>query len=74
MSFVIPMVWREETDHISDCYVCVVPLLRQGFPKKKNWTLCHPNIRSAMRPVRHDEDLPFPEPPDIVALESDKRK
>jgi len=73
MPFVIPMVWREKTDHVSDCYdVYVVPPHRQGFPKKKNWTLCYPNIRSAMRPVRHGEDLPFPEPTDLVALESEK--
>jgi hypothetical protein len=33
--FAIPMVWREQTIHISDCYVCMVPPVRQGFSKKK---------------------------------------
>jgi len=68
----IPMVWREETDHISGCYFCVVPHLLQGFPKKKKWTLCYPNKRSAMRPISHGEGLPSTEPPGVVALESEK--
>ena len=73
MPSVISIAWREQTDHISDCYFCVVPQLRQGFPKKKKWALCYLNIRSAMRPVRPGEGLPVPEPPDVVALESEKK-
>jgi hypothetical protein len=61
MPFALPMVWREQTNHISDCYFCMVPPLRQGFSKKKKWTLFYPNLPSAMRPVPHGEGLPVPE-------------
>ena len=74
MPFAIPMVWREQTNHISDCYFCMVPPLRQGFSKKKKWTLCYPNLPSAMRPVPHGEGHPVPEPPEIVTLESEKEE
>jgi hypothetical protein len=68
------MVWREQMNHISDCYFCMVPPLRQGFSKKKKWTLCYPNLPSAMRPVPHGEGHPVPEPPEIVTLESEKEE
>jgi hypothetical protein len=74
MPFAIPMVWREKTSHISDCYFCMVPPLRQGFSKKKKWTLSYPNIPSAMWPVPHGEGLAVPEPPEIVTLESEKEE
>jgi len=72
MPFVISMVWREETDQISDLRLPGSSPSARFSQEKKNWTLCYPNIRSAMRPVRHGEDLPLPEPPDVVALESEK--
>jgi hypothetical protein len=52
----------------------MVPPLRQGFSKKKKWTLRYPNILSAMRPLPYDEGLPVPEPPEIVTLESEKER
>jgi hypothetical protein len=74
MPFAIPMVWREQTTHISDCYFCMVPPLRQGFSKKKKWTLSYPHIPSTMLPVPHGEGLPVPEPPEIVTLESENER
>jgi galactose-1-phosphate uridylyltransferase len=75
MPFAIAMVWSEQTNHISDCYFCMVPPLRQGFSKKKKkWTLCYPNLPSAMRPVPHGEGRPIPEPPEIITMESEKEE
>jgi hypothetical protein len=52
----------------------MVPHIQQGFSKKKKWTLCYPNLPSAMRPVPHGEGRPVPEPPEIVTLELEKEE
>jgi hypothetical protein len=74
MPFAIPMVWREQTNHIVDCYFCMVPHLRQDFSKKKKWTFCYPNLPFAMWPVPHGDGRPVPEPPEIVTIESEKEE
>jgi len=71
MLFALPMIWREPTDHLADCYFCIVPPLRHGITKKKKRTVNYPNISSAIRPVPHTEDLPFPVPPQQYILVSD---
>jgi hypothetical protein len=71
MPFAVPMVWTEPTNHVSDCYFCMVPPVRKGISKKKKWTLRYPNIPFAMRPVLHGEGLPVPEPPYSYSLESE---
>jgi hypothetical protein len=52
----------------------MVPPLRQGFSKKKKWTLRYPNIPSATWPLPYGEGLPVPEPPEIVTLNSEKEE
>ena len=55
------MVWREPRDHADYGYFCLTNIT--GFnasSKKKNK---YPNLRSAIRPVPHLDDLPVPIPP-----------
>jgi len=73
MPFALPVVWREPTDHLTDCYFCVVPPLRQGITNKKTRSVNYPNISSAIRPVPHTEDLPVPVPPQQYTLDSDNK-
>ncbi|CAH2014076.1 unnamed protein product [Acanthoscelides obtectus] len=58
MRFAVPMVWREPTNHINDCYFCMVPCVGQatGMSKKKKSVINYPNIPSAMRPVPHKNE------------------
>jgi len=59
MPFSLPMIWREPTDHLTDCYFCIVPPFRHGITKKKEKrTVNYPNISPAIRPIPHTEDLP----------------
>jgi hypothetical protein len=71
MPFAIPMIWREPTDHLTDCYFCSVLLLGHGITKKKKRTVSYPNISSVIWPIPHTEDLPVPVLPQQYVLDSD---
>ena len=71
MPFVLPMIWREPTDHLPNCYYCIVRPLRHGITKEKKKTANYPNISSAIRPVPHTKDLLVPVPPQQYILDSD---
>ena len=70
MPFAVPMVWREPSNHLNDCYFCLVPPLSSGITKRKKSRIVYPNIPSALRPVPHGEGLPIPEPPAEYSLDS----
>ena len=55
------MVWREPRNHAADCYFCLTNII--GFNESSRKTIKYPNLRSAMRPVPHSDDLPVPTPP-----------
>jgi len=71
MPFAIPVVWREPSNHSSDCYFCLTPPVASGMNKKKKQRIDYPNIPSAIRPVPHGEDLPMLEPPKEYNLNSE---
>jgi hypothetical protein len=65
MLFEVPMMWRERTPHLTDCYFCMVPPIQNGITKKKKWTVEYPNIPLAIRPVPHCEGLSIPAIPAV---------
>jgi len=71
MKFAVPMVWREPTNHVDDCYFCLTPSLKQGWSTKKKAPVEYPCVPSAIRPVPHSADLPIPEPPQNYEIEKD---
>ena len=52
------MAWREQQDHLEDCYFCKVDV--SGFNMKSKHTIEYPNLWSAIRPQAHDDDVPIP--------------
>ena len=74
MPFAVPMVWRNPTDHISDCYFCMTPPVSKGLSRKKKHGIQYPNIPSAIRPVPHGEILPVPKAPEKYTLDSDEQE
>ena len=55
------MVWRELRNHADDCYFCLTNIT--GFNTSSRKKIKYPNLRSAMRPVPHSDDLPVPTHP-----------
>jgi len=66
MPYAIPMVWRQPTDHVSDCYFYLASIT--GVTAKSKHAVQNPNLPSAMRPVPHSAELPVPKPPTNVTL------
>ncbi|XP_077791890.1 uncharacterized protein LOC144329130 [Podarcis muralis] len=66
LNFGIPVVWREPTNHVTDCYFCAVDVT--GINRKNRSSLKYPDLQSASRPVAHCDEIPVPifgELPDI---------
>lgn len=61
MPFAVPMVWREPTNHYTDCYFCMTNI--KGFSSKNKNRIVYPVVPSAIRPVPHGKDLPVTLPP-----------
>ena len=61
MKFAIPRIWREPTDHSSNCYFCMV-----DPSKRKECSSYHtsPDLPSSMTPVPHSPELPVLTVPD----------
>ena len=66
MPFAIPMVWRETTGHVSECYFCQTSIT--GVTAKSKHTVQYPNLPSTMRTVHHCAELPVPKPPTKMLL------
>ena len=64
MPFAVPMVWREPSSHIHDCYFCMTPPLRRVFNRRT--IIAYPNIPSAIRPVPHTVGIPVPKAPEPI--------
>jgi len=60
------VVWREATDHVSDCYFCLTSIT--GVTAKFKHAVQYPNLPSAMRPVPHSAELTAPTPPAHMTL------
>lgn len=67
MPFAVPMIWREQKDHVTDCYFCLTNV--SGFSAKSKKSIEYPNLPSAMRPVPHDDSLTIPKPPEEWTLD-----
>jgi hypothetical protein len=61
LPFGVPMVWREPTNHLTDCYFCMVHV--KGFNNKNKHQIQYPNPPSVSLPAPHSDDVPIPHPP-----------
>ena len=66
MLFAVQMIWREPTDHVTDCYFCLTNV--KGFSKNKS-KIVYPSCQSALKPVPHGTDIPIPKAPSSKIFE-----
>ena len=52
------MVWREPTNHVTDCYFCAIAMA--GINGKNRSSFKYPDLVSAHRPVAHCVEMPVP--------------
>jgi hypothetical protein len=57
----VSVACREQKDQLTDCYFCLTKI--DGHYSKCKHTTTYPKILSALRPVKHDDSLPIPKPP-----------
>ena len=53
-----PMFWREPSNHLNDCYFCMVHVA--GKSSRTLSKVEYSSIPSVIRPVSHSNDLPVP--------------
>ena len=70
MGFGIPVVWREPTNHVDNCYFCSIN--KTGLNKKKRKSLSYRSFLSAIRPVAHGADIPMSEFKNLPDLSNDE--
>lgn len=63
MKFAIPRIWREPTDHSTNCYFCMVDPSKRRSGKNAS-LVAYPDIPSSIAPVQHCTELPIPAPPE----------
>ena len=61
MPFSVLMVWREQSDHVTDSYFCMTAI--RGFSQKNKSKISYPVCKSAIKPILHSPDLPVSQPP-----------
>jgi len=52
MPFAIPRIWREPTNHLTDCYFCMLDVSHYRKSKDKK-SIVYPSIPSSIAPVPH---------------------
>ncbi|XP_076330758.1 uncharacterized protein LOC143236374 [Tachypleus tridentatus] len=59
LPFGVPMIWREPTNHVTDCYFCMVNTTGVG-KKNRHKRLRIRTFPSAIQPAPHSEEVPVP--------------
>ena len=61
VGFAVPMIWREQRDHITDCYFCLAKT--KDYNQRNRKEILYPNLPSVILPVPRSANLTIPIPP-----------
>lgn len=71
MNFSVPRIWREPTDHSTNCYFCTMDPSKQRTSKKAP-AVIYLNISSSITIVSYVPELFVPNPPQRYETGDDK--
>ena len=63
MKFAVPMIWKEQENHVNDYYFGLAQV-SSGINRYKKRNVDYPDLNSAQRPLPHSDILPVPIPPE----------
>jgi hypothetical protein len=70
MPFAVFVTWTEWKNPLSDCYICLTKI--DDHNSKPKQTIVYISILSALRPLKPDDSLPIPNPPQPWTLHEGK--
>ena len=63
MKFAVPIIWKEQENHVDDCYFCLAQV-SWGIIWYKKREVDYPDLISAQRPLPHSDFSPVPISPE----------
>ena len=73
MAFGVPMIWREQSNHSTDCYFCMANI--NGICYKTRSTVKYPDVPSVSKPIPHDPVVcPVPQSPVEYTIDEEKEE
>lgn len=69
MPYTSPMIWKEQTDHVSDCYFCMTKI--SGYSKKTKDKIIYPDCKSAIKNVMCRNGMVIPTAPINMTTEDE---
>jgi len=73
MAFAAPMIWREQTNHSTDCYFCMANIC--GISYKNRSYIKYPDVPSVSKPIPHDPVVcPIPPAPASFTIDEEKQE
>lgn len=67
MPFAVPMIWKKQRNHRSDCYFCITKV--GGFSAKNKNKIEYPTCQSASKPIPYDDSYALPITPNQAVKE-----
>jgi len=73
MAFGVPMIWRESSNHTTDCYFCLTNVT--GFSYKTRQSVKYPAVLSVSKPIPHDPiTCPIPTAPTEYTVDEETQE
>ena len=67
MKFAVPMIWKEQQNHVGDCYFCLGQV-SSGINRYKKRKVDYPDLNTAQHPFPYSDIFPVQIPSGLGML------